>query len=255
MKQILTLLLNVPLFPRLSKTRARLVPRIRSGFLFVVLFFPPLVMQQGCAPMGGVPEGERTSVVGTVQDVKGQPVRGVEVKILNLETRSSRTMRTDANGEFEISGIPPGKYAVATEIAGVPVIAKEITVAPGRTAAVALSTGGPVPEGERNKSTRTVEVVELTFQDELALQTWINDQAKRGKRLQGVIPVQYKTSLFVLESSESGVVYPDLVQRVSKPLRGNDLVEQITSHVDKTFVGLHRVDDNSYFMVWRYGRP
>lgn len=259
MKRILTRLSSVSIFQKIIEIRLRSSlsrPRNelhrRSALLFCILFFLFLGTQQSCERRG-VPEGERTSVIGAVQDVNGKPIAGIDVHILNLDTGVLRTTRTDPNGNFETSGLPPGKYKIRADVFGVPSMVKEITLIHGQTANVILSRG-PVPEGERNESKRTVEVIESTFNDEITLQRWINGNAERGKRLRGIVSIKHKTSLFLVESSDIGTIGPDLVYRVNQPLRSDDLLAQFKLHPDKTFLGIHRLDDKSYLMVWRYGR-
>lgn len=230
--------------------RAGLIRLRGVHLLCVTLFFSPLVMQ-GCSN-ANVPEGERTSVVGTVQDKNTKPIPGVEVIVVNSETGFSTTTKTKVDGSFEISGLPPGRYKVVAAIPGVPLMTKEIALTTGKVALVVL--GGPIPEGERNEIERTAEVIKSTFQDEVKLQMWINAQAEKGKRLRAIIPVEYQTSLFLIESSGTGAVTPDLVQRVNRPLLGEEVLAHLNLHKDKTFVGLHRLDSNSYLMVFRYGR-
>ena len=53
-----------------------------------------------------------------VQDQSGAPLAGTAVMVKNLETGLSRTVSSDAEGQFEIQQLVPGTYEVQTSQAG-----------------------------------------------------------------------------------------------------------------------------------------
>src|SRR5919204_290019 len=58
------------------------------------------------------------SISGTVQDEKGATVAGATVTARNVETNTSRTGQTDADGRYRFTGMPVGQYEVTAEAAG-----------------------------------------------------------------------------------------------------------------------------------------
>src|SRR5207237_5116972 len=115
---------------------------------------------------------------------------------------------------------------------------KEVTVAPRPTASntttLDFKLGGPVPNAERN-TTSTSTVIRNTFEDDLALQTWLKNQSANGLRLVSVIPVEDKTSLFVFnhvppENNSATVV------TVSAALDAASLTKRLAQY--RSFVGV-----------------
>jgi Carboxypeptidase regulatory-like domain/TonB-dependent Receptor Plug Domain len=77
----------------------------RSKSLLLILsfaLFPP------CAR----PQTELASVYGTVFDPSGAVVPGAQVTILNQSTGLKRNTVTDMTGQYHLSGLPTGNYAV-----------------------------------------------------------------------------------------------------------------------------------------------
>jgi hypothetical protein len=58
------------------------------------------------------------TILGTVLDSTGSVVPGATVTILNTGTGLTRTVTTDASGEFTAPQVPTGKYSVTAELAG-----------------------------------------------------------------------------------------------------------------------------------------
>ena len=69
------------------------------------MFIGPIFAQED-AVSGG-------TLRGTITDVTPaqNPIEGVEVKIVAQDGRE-HTTKTDANGDYECSGIPAGRYAI-----------------------------------------------------------------------------------------------------------------------------------------------
>lgn len=53
-----------------------------------------------------------STIQGTVTDAQGLDVQGAEVRVAGATIAESRSVTTDANGRYEIAGLPAGKYAV-----------------------------------------------------------------------------------------------------------------------------------------------
>ncbi len=75
-------------------------------------------------------------IVGTVRDPTGAPLGGVPVSI-TLEGGVTRVVRTNAEGAYLISDLPPGSYTVSTDVQGfLKVVNKAQRVAAGATLTV-----------------------------------------------------------------------------------------------------------------------
>ena len=57
-------------------------------------------------------------IVGVVQDTSGAVLPGVSIVVRNLGTGTSRDAVTDDRGQFDISGLAPGRYQVDAELQG-----------------------------------------------------------------------------------------------------------------------------------------
>src|SRR5689334_21904097 len=76
----------------------------KSFFLAVVLVL---------SVFAGIVRGQVTaSITGIVKDNSGAVIPGVAVSIKNLETGTTRTAETDANGNYSVPSLPVGEYEV-----------------------------------------------------------------------------------------------------------------------------------------------
>ena len=57
-------------------------------------------------------------IVGVVQDSSGGVLPGVSIVVKNLGTGTSRDTVSDARGQFDVSGLAPGRYQVDAELQG-----------------------------------------------------------------------------------------------------------------------------------------
>src|SRR5258707_6792832 len=57
-------------------------------------------------------------IVGVVQDSSGGVLPGVSIVVKNLGTGTSRDALTDDRGQFDVSGLAPGRYQVEAELQG-----------------------------------------------------------------------------------------------------------------------------------------
>lgn len=217
------------------------------ALLLLLACFPFLISVKGCAspgpPTTRVPEGERSGIVGTVKDNSGNPISGAVLTVTNKENQRAITTTANSEGAFDLPGITPGTYLVTATFTGLASQSTEILVRAGQVAFVSLVLGG----GE-------VEVLEHSFDGELDFQAWLKTQSEKGKRLRGIIPVSDKKSLFLFLPFEGKTTIPYLVQRVDGELSSEKLMTYIKLHSDKSFVGVHRLGNNSYVMVFDYGK-
>ena len=61
---------------------------------------------------------QNAQIAGTVRDTSGGVIPGATVTARNVDTGFMRTAVTDGQGEYRLPSLPPGRYAVATELAG-----------------------------------------------------------------------------------------------------------------------------------------
>src|SRR5512132_3090187 len=58
------------------------------------------------------------TILGTVTDSSGSVIPNAKVTIVNEGTGLTRTVQTDANGEYTVPSLPTGRYTVITELSG-----------------------------------------------------------------------------------------------------------------------------------------
>ncbi|PYR04229.1 MAG: hypothetical protein DMG00_24130, partial [Acidobacteria bacterium] len=61
---------------------------------------------------------QNAQIVGTVKDATGGVVPGATVTAKNGDTGFARSAVTEANGEYRLPSLPPGRYSVTTELTG-----------------------------------------------------------------------------------------------------------------------------------------
>jgi len=71
-----------------------------------------------CAAGSARAQVNTVNVSGTVLDPQGLAVKGAHLTLKNLATGAERTSTSDANGRYEIIGVPPGTYSMAVEADG-----------------------------------------------------------------------------------------------------------------------------------------
>jgi hypothetical protein len=70
-----------------------------------------------CAPRASA-QTHRASVRGTVYDPNHAVIPGAEIKLGNRETNETRTATSDAEGQFALSSLPPGRYLLSVDARG-----------------------------------------------------------------------------------------------------------------------------------------
>jgi hypothetical protein len=69
-------------------------------------------------PLAAAAQVTTADVVGTVSDSTGGLLPGVTVTARSEATGNVETAVTDANGNFQILRLPPGRYRLTTELQG-----------------------------------------------------------------------------------------------------------------------------------------
>src|SRR5262245_29624645 len=61
---------------------------------------------------------QNAQVTGIVKDGSGAIIPGATITARNVETGLTRVAVTDSSGEYRLPSLPPGRYAVSTELSG-----------------------------------------------------------------------------------------------------------------------------------------
>jgi hypothetical protein len=61
---------------------------------------------------------QNAQITGTVKDASGGVIPGASITARNVDTGFTRTGVTDSQGEYRLPSLPPGRYAVTTELSG-----------------------------------------------------------------------------------------------------------------------------------------
>ena len=76
--------------------------------------------------------GNSARVTGTVNEIEGGPLPGVQITIDGLKTHTQ--LKTDASGRFEFQNLAAGPYSLKAELADYVTENRSVTVASGQTA-------------------------------------------------------------------------------------------------------------------------
>ena len=70
------------------------------------------------AALAGTAYAQNAQINGAVKDSSGAVIPGATVTARNVDTGLLRAAVTDGQGEYRLPSLPPGRYAVTTELAG-----------------------------------------------------------------------------------------------------------------------------------------
>jgi hypothetical protein len=108
--------------------------RNSSGLRAISFALVFLLCQMAIGPAANGQSGTSSALTGMVTDASGAVVPNAEVIAIEVNTRATRTGRTDANGRFLFSQINPGTYQVVVHASGFSVASSQPTaVGVGRT--------------------------------------------------------------------------------------------------------------------------
>jgi protocatechuate 3,4-dioxygenase beta subunit len=65
--------------------------------------------------VGGAAQVNTSTLIGTVIDPQGLPVRGAKVTVTNADNGAERATLADDNGRYTLVGLPPGQYKVTVD--------------------------------------------------------------------------------------------------------------------------------------------
>src|SRR5438105_863555 len=70
------------------------------------------------AVITGYGQGTAGSISGTINDQSGAAIAGAAVMVNNQDTGLAREAAADANGNFNVTLLPPGRYTVKVAVEG-----------------------------------------------------------------------------------------------------------------------------------------
>ena len=243
------------------------------GAIAAALVFAVLVAVAG-APGSGV-------LRGTVKDADGKPVEGaVVMAMLEGSEQAPRAVGTDALGVYRVSGLAPGTYRVGVRKAGF--VSREfgaVTVGtegatldvalqkPQPLAAIGPASGAPGAGGgvaraggrsisitstpKEDAAKQETAVLRATYVDDLALMEFLNQQAKDGREIVQVIPLEAGESLFVTVPLGERPKPAYLVLPVYEPIEEGRVKDRLLLQKGRTLLGLHRLSGESYALIFR----
>jgi hypothetical protein len=89
---------------------------------------------------------ERATIVGTLTDPSAAVMPGVQISIVNTDTSVTRSLETNAAGNYIAPGLVPGNYEVRAEQTGFrPYIRTDIVLNVNDTVRVDISMQGSSP--------------------------------------------------------------------------------------------------------------
>lgn len=106
-------------------------------------------------------QSEKGAISGIVTDATGAVVSGATVTAVDVGTNATRTIQTDASGNYTISNLTPGTYSVKASASGFGEIVQKAQVAPG----------GRVTLDVQLKTAGTETTVEVSAQPETEVET------------------------------------------------------------------------------------
>jgi hypothetical protein len=82
------------------------------------------------------------SVLGSVKDASGSLISNASVKIINVDENTSRSVTTNANGDYEAVNMKPGRYRIEVSASGFqPFMTSEVTLVARQTLRVDATLG------------------------------------------------------------------------------------------------------------------
>src|SRR5437867_7131001 len=93
-----------------------------------------VIVAVACLVCAGIPQAasaqvDTGSIVGTVTDQTGAVLPGVTITVTSLTTGQVRTVVTGSDGRYQLPGLQPATYSIATDLTGfTPVVRSPVTV-------------------------------------------------------------------------------------------------------------------------------
>ena len=96
--------------------------RVRNLVLFALAFAALLAVLPGRVSA----QVNTVNLSGTVLDPQNLAVGNAHITVRNLATGAQRTATSNADGRYDIVGLPPGKYSFTVEASGFAVLTNQI---------------------------------------------------------------------------------------------------------------------------------
>lgn len=90
-------------------------------------------------PSVGLAQERAATLAITVRDSSGAAMPGVTIRIADAESRAAVDAISDADGAYQTTALPPGRYRVEAQIDGFDAVIRELTVAEGEPAVISLT--------------------------------------------------------------------------------------------------------------------
>lgn len=110
----------------------RTVQRPTTRLLLAFCLFLPVAVPVALAQ-------EPAAIGGRVVDATGAAVPGATVEAVAVDADRRRSVTTDAEGAFSLTGLPPGGYTVSVSLTGFQTLSRDgLSLAPGQTMSLSL---------------------------------------------------------------------------------------------------------------------
>src|SRR5207302_6731736 len=90
----------------------------RSPMHLRVFWFVPVLTSAILFPEALTAQAVSGTILGTVRDHSGAAIVNAVVTLTNADTKFTRTVKTDAIGEYVAPSLPPGNYIASAEMQG-----------------------------------------------------------------------------------------------------------------------------------------
>jgi hypothetical protein len=143
-----------------------------------------------CSP--ALPQGSTGRILGTVTDQSGGNVSGATVIVTDVQRGTSRTLATDASGEYVATGLLPGTYTVRADAKGFKAFERQnLLLETGKdiTIDVVLQTGSANEVVTVTEEAPLVDSTSTTLGGTLSNET-INDVPLNGRNYQNLLTLR-----------------------------------------------------------------
>jgi len=96
-----------------------------------------VVLSQAASQMAAKPapaSAATTGIAGTITDPAGAAISGATVRVRSLASPATNNFKSDNRGQFEISGLAPGRYELQVAVPGFKLVNQQVDVQPGQMA-------------------------------------------------------------------------------------------------------------------------
>ncbi len=197
----------------------------------------------------------RTSFKAVIRNAKGAPVPGAQVS-LKGPSRSFGSITDDA-GTCQIRQVPVGRYLVKVVVSGLATLEREVTLGVDAASTFNLQLEGPIPVANPDPHPGLpADAIQVTTElftgsGRGALKQALEAAASRKAWLISIIPVEADRSVLIYSSHRPQDHQGYELIAFSGPLAEEALQRALQTYAaDKRFIGLHRLGDGSFLLVF-----